>query len=174
MGSPDSSDHVPSWAGDLALDANTLLLNTTAASFGSFLRNPPAWEIEHVAVIAWVTDPTVRSVVLVRHRLHGWSCPGGHLEAAESLRGAVERELFEEIGVVGVAPLRPRTVSRTAGCARHPSATHWTLGYHFVVDPTAALVPEHDQPARWWPIDQLPSPRPGDIDQVAEHLRSLR
>jgi hypothetical protein len=35
-------------------------------------------------------------------------------------------------------------------------------------------VPERDQPARWWPIDDLQSLRADDIDLVVEQLRSGR
>ena len=155
---------------DAALFANALFLNTTAGSFEKFLDEPGTWEIEHMAVIAWVIDPVARSMLLVDHRLHGWSCPGGHVEDGESARAAAERELFEETGLVGSAPPCCSTIGRSVGCARHPSATHWTIGFRFDADSATGLTPEPEQPARWWSIDELPDPRPGDIDRVVDHL----
>ena len=150
---------------------DTHFLDTTAESFQRFLDEPGAWEVEHLVVIAWVSDPAARSMLLVHHRFHGWSCPGGHVEPDESPRAAVERELIEETGVVAVAPSQPWTIGRSVGCARQSSAVHWTLGYHVVADPAAALRPEPDQPARWWPIDDLPIARATDIDVVVDRLR---
>ena len=153
------------------MDASgTLFLNTTAESFERFLDEPGMWEVEHVAVIAWVIDPVTRSILLVDHRLHGWSCPGGHVDDGESAQAAAERELLEETGIVGSSPSHPLTISRSVGCARHPSATHWTIGFHIDADSSTALTSEPDQPVRWWPIDQLPNPRTSDIDRVVDHL----
>ena len=146
-------------------------LDTTAESFRRFLDEPGSWEVEHLVVIAWVTDPAARSMLLVRHRFHGWSCPGGHVEPDESPREAVERELLEETGIVAESASSPWTISRSVGCARASSAVHWTLGYHVVADPAAILSPEHDQPARWWPLDDLPVERAADIDVVVDRLR---
>lgn len=151
---------------------DAFFVDTTAESFGRFVDEPAGWAVEHLTVIAWVLDMAGRQVLLVQHRLHGWSCPGGHVEDGESPREAVERELFEETGLVVAAPSQPCTVARSVGCARRPAATHWTLGYRFDVDVRAvpALTAEVDQPARWWGFDELPSPRADDIDRVLDHL----
>ena len=170
MDASGSDEKDRSRADDGALFDTTLFLNTTAESFQRFLDEPGTWEVEHVAVIAWVIDPATRTLLLVNHRLHGWSCPGGHVEDGESARAAAQRELFEETGIVGSARSHPLTIGRSVGCARHPSAMHWTLGFRFDADSSAALTPEPDQPARWWSIDELPDPRTGDIDRVVDHL----
>lgn len=165
---PHRSDDDP-WS-----DAGPLFVGTTADSFRRFLVEPESWQVEHLTVIAWVTDAGAGSVLLVNHRVHGWSCPGGHVEAGEAAPEAAERELFEETGVVGVARRHPSTVAHSVGCARYPSAAHWTLGFHFAADSRSALIPELAQPAQWWPVDALPSPRAGDIDLVLEHVRRSR
>jgi ADP-ribose pyrophosphatase YjhB (NUDIX family) len=151
---------------------DVLFVDTTAESFRRFVDEPAGWDVEHLTVIAWVLDVARRELLLVQHRLHGWSCPGGHVEAGESPRAAVERELFEETGLVAAASSQPCTVARSVGCARRPSAAHWTLGYRFDVAATTAaeLVAEADQPARWWGFDRLPSPRADDIDRVLDPL----
>lgn len=124
---------------------------------------------EHLTAIAWVLDPYRRHVLLASHRTHGWSCPGGHVEHGEQPGDAALRELAEETGVES-APVVPHpvTLSRAIGCARQPDRpiTHWTLGYLFVVPMDAALQAEPGQPLQWFPVDELPTHRPNDLDVV--------
>jgi 8-oxo-dGTP diphosphatase len=157
-----------------AVGDGTRFLNATPDSFQSFLADPPPWEDAHLVVIAWVTDDAHRSLLLVNHRLHGWSCPGGHVEAAEPPSQAAERELFEETGLVASASALPLMVSYTVGCARHATAAHWTIGYAFTANANAELRPETDQAATWFSLDDLPMPRPSDIDLVVDLLRTPR
>jgi ADP-ribose pyrophosphatase YjhB (NUDIX family) len=159
------------WSGDGAFfGEGACFVGTTVQSFRRFLAEPGPSDVEHLTVIAWVIDAFAGSVLLVDHRMHGWSCPGGHVEPGEAASEAAERELFEETGLVAAAPRQPVSVGRSIGCARHPSATHWTIGYHFEADSRSVLTPEPGQRAQWWPFDALPSPRAGDIDLVLEHL----
>lgn len=135
----------------------------------------------HLTAIAWVVDQPSRHILLANHRLHGWSCPGGHLEADEHPLHGATRELREETGIVAEpASLDPLTIGYSVGCARAPGlrVSHWTLGYLYRIpllrtshhDGLRALRAEADQPVAWFAFDSLPAPRPDDIDLVVSHL----
>lgn len=127
---------------------------------------------EHLTAIAWVFDDPGRHLLLVEHRLHGWSCPGGHLDVGEHPRHTAERELFEETGLrAGAAPI-PLSISTALGCGRAAdrAVRHWTLGYHFVVALDAPLHAEAGQAVRWFDCDALPTRRAPDIDRVLAAL----
>jgi 8-oxo-dGTP pyrophosphatase MutT (NUDIX family) len=120
---------------------------------------------DQLAAIAWVLDPAARHVLLVDHRSYGWSCPGGHVERGEDPATAAARELAEETGLA-LSPADPDPVTLTLvdvppGTAG-PAHRHWLLGYRFVADRAAPLVPERD-PVAWHPLDRLPTPATDDL-----------
>jgi len=120
---------------------------------------------DQLAAIAWVFDPSARRVLLVDHHTYGWSCPGGHVESGEDPASAAARELAEETGLAlhpAVADPVTLTLVAVPPDAAGPAHRHWLLGYRFVADPRAALVPERD-PVAWHPVDRLPSPAPADM-----------
>lgn len=149
-----------------------LLIGTSWDDFVRFrdTGRPPG----HCTAICWVLDPDRHAILLLRHRSLGWSCPGGHLEPGEELREAAIRELREETGLrLEPATSHPFTLTRSHGCPRPGLADHdhWTFGFRFDAPPASSqLATEAGQPARWFPIDQLPRQRADDIDVVARHL----
>ena len=64
-----------------------------------------------LAAEVWVTQPSFREVLLVRHRVRGWVPPGGTVEPGETPRGAAARELAEETGLSGELLPIPAAVS---------------------------------------------------------------
>jgi 8-oxo-dGTP diphosphatase len=152
-----------------------VVIGTTTGEFAEFLAahqaNPTA--DDHLVAIAWVLDESSRQLLLVHHRVQGWSCPGGHVEAGEDPFVAAVRELSEETGVDAAASSPdPVTIGRSIGCARPNGGRHrhWMLGYACTVPNDAGLVGEPGQLARWFPLADLPSPRAVDIDVVVEHI----
>lgn len=154
----------PSGADDVARAA--VLIGTTHAQFLAFICDPPEWHDAHLTAIAWVLDRAGSSVLLVDHRLHRWSCPGGHVEPGEHPATTAARELAEETGIVARPAAHPFMFGSSVGCARAANARHWTVGYLFTVEPQVPLRPEPGQPAEWFPIDRLPVEHAADIDAV--------
>lgn len=159
-----------------------VVVGTTWAQFARFDAtdevgaagaSPPG----HVTGVAWVFDPTDRSILLVRHRTLGWSCPGGHLEPGETAWEAAQRELAEETGL----RLEPRSTDPFAlvvgARCRRPETLgddHWSLGYRFAAAVDQPVTGEDGQPVRWFPLDELPVPRATDLDDVVAHVLGSR
>lgn len=155
-----------------AVHAATVVVGTSRRDFLRFVHEPPAWERAHLTALAWVVDRSAGTLLLARHGLVGWSCPGGHVEAGESPEQAVVRELAEETGVAAT-PTAPLSLGRSRGCRRAPGALHWAIGYLVPATSDAPLTAEEDQPVRWFRFDALPSPRAPDVDAVVAELRRL-
>src|SRR5262249_50234964 len=132
----------------------------------------------HLATNAWVLDTEGTRLLLVQHRTLGWVNPGGHLDDGETAAGGAARELAEETGL----ELRP--ASESPGLVRAavfpargegPAPWHWNLHYLFRGDPSAALTPEPGSPVVWFPVDELPDRRVGDLsDLLAVISRQLK
>lgn len=146
------------------------------ARLAALLRGDRGAEPAQLAAIAWVIDPERRHVLLVRHRVFGWSCPGGHVEAGEHPADAAARELAEETGLVLTADhRRPVSVSSAAAPADAdgPAHHHWLVGYRFTAGLDVVLVPERD-PVAWHDVAALPHPQPDDLDPLLEIVAGAR
>jgi 8-oxo-dGTP pyrophosphatase MutT (NUDIX family) len=125
----------------------------------------------HLCATAWVVDADGDAVLLVRHRVLGWATPGGHLDVGEAPAHAAVRELREETGL-DLSPASHQLVPDVLHAAVFPEDAsgpphwHYTLGYRFVADRTAPLLPEAGAPVRWFPVDRLPAPAVPDVAVV--------
>jgi 8-oxo-dGTP pyrophosphatase MutT (NUDIX family) len=130
---------------------------------------------DQLAAIAWVLTPARDQLLLVDHRHYGWSCPGGHVEHGESPAAAAGRELAEETGLQ-LTPIDADPVTLTLVHAPvdavGPRHRHWLLGYRFVANPDATLVPERD-PLAWHPASALPRDIVADIPPLWAIVRDL-
>lgn len=136
-------------------------------------RPEPTFVPGHVCATAWVLSSDASHVLLVRHRIFGWSSPGGHIEPHETTRDGALRELEEETGLtrfdVRAVFDHPALVhvSDLPGDRPH---RHWNVAWLYVASMDAPLIP--DEGARWWSTAALPN---GSVDlgETTEVLRGL-
>lgn len=122
----------------------------------------PATPPKHLVSYALLIDPIACSALLIDHRLAGlWLPTGGHVEPDEEPWGAAQRELAEELGVVGTfaPPLDPApfflTVTGTVGTtARHVDVSLW---YAFVGSSAADIQADEREAlgTSWWSFDDI-------------------
>jgi 8-oxo-dGTP pyrophosphatase MutT (NUDIX family) len=147
------------------------------AELAAALTGPAGGRLKQLAAIAWLFDRQRRQLLLVDHRVFGWSCPGGHVERGEHPADAAARELAEETGVVLAPDARvPLSVSRATVPADDtgPAHDHWVIGYRFTAPLDVPLRPERD-PLAWHCVDDLPAPSVDDLAPLlTEILRTTR
>ena len=120
-------------------------------------------------VAAAVVDPYGHGERLAAVLRDGLPVAPGHLDAGEAPAAGAARELAEETGLE-LAPRHesPVVVRAAVFPARgdDPTHWHWNLHYLFEGDPAAPLTPEAGSPAAWFPVDALPEPRVGDLEDL--------
>jgi 8-oxo-dGTP diphosphatase len=109
------------------------ILGWVASGAPLFRVERPATPSKHLAVYFALLDDTSRSILLVDHvKAQSWLLPGGHVDDGEDPRWTVEREAFEELGIIPkfherVSGDKPFfvTVTRTRGPDSHTDVTLW-------------------------------------------------
>ncbi len=178
MGHPPGAVHLPSPALVPLIPAISRIdasWGAAPADLVALLRADGAPRDDQLAAIAWVLTSDRGQLLLVDHRTYGWSCPGGHVEHGESPAEAAARELAEETGLqlasIDADPVTLTLVQAPAD-AVGPPHRHWLLGYRFVADRDAPLVPERDRVA-WHRAAALPRDVVADIPPLWEIVRRL-
>jgi 8-oxo-dGTP pyrophosphatase MutT (NUDIX family) len=141
---------------------------------GTLSRLRPGAPTGQIVTWAWVVDRSRSDVLLVDHSYFGrWLPPGGRAQPGEHPFDAVERELAEETGIT-TSIVEPQPAFMDVVPDTTPDgATVSTFGiaYVHVVDRSAPIVGEIDQPVAWWPLGQPPERRAHHHwDRIVRHL----
>ena len=190
MGHPHPTVEIPGSWPELLAELDVLMPDELSAALVDGLRGAPVPQPGHVCATAWVLSAGLDEVLLVEHRVLGWSAPGGHLHPGETSLAAARRELREECGLmaVGAEPVRDRPVfvhvtDLDGAGSERPSHRHWNIAWTFVMrDPDLetdsatddGLDTAGDERAQWWPCDDLPDGPADMITGLERILLSLR
>lgn len=121
----------------------------------------------------WVFDPRGEHILCVRHKVFGWSCPGGHLEPHETSRSGGLRELEEETGLTRfdvTAVLDDPALVHVSDLPGDRPHRHWNIAWLYTAEMDSPLSPVEG--ARWWTVTS-PPPGPPDFVVVMERLLGL-
>lgn len=132
----------------------------------------------HLCATAWVMTPQRDHILLVQHKLLGWSAPGGHMYPFESTKDAALRELEEETGLSArdVTPaIEAPAIIHASDVPGDTPHRHWNVSWFFTAPRNVSLTNDHH--ARWWSCNDLPtgSPEiaPTDLTPTIAVFRSL-
>jgi 8-oxo-dGTP pyrophosphatase MutT (NUDIX family) len=131
----------------------------------------------HITTSAFITDPSQRELLLIRHKRFGiWLQPGGHIELEDpDVCAAVRREIAEEVGISQLAPLLPGIfdLDLHAIPARSDELAHEHFDVRFLFEAArdAVIAGSDADTARWVPLSLLLTAA-GDesVRRVAERL----
>jgi 8-oxo-dGTP pyrophosphatase MutT (NUDIX family) len=127
----------------------------------------------HVCATTWIFDPGADFTLLVRHRVFGWSAPGGHIEPHETSREGGLRELEEETGLTRfdvTAALNCPAMIHTTDLPGDRPHRHWNIAWLYIATLDTPVSP--NEGARWWPVTSLPS-GPPDLQETTRRLMDV-
>lgn len=174
MGFPHDTIDIPGTHPAIAKELEQLLHHNELSD--QLIRGVNAAQMEtadvqlgHLCATAWVMTPKRDHILLVQHKLLGWSAPGGHMYPLESTKDAALRELEEETGLSAdhVTPVvNAPAVIHASDVLGDKSHRHWNVSWFFTAPLDVSLTTDHH--ARWWSCNDLPmgSPEIAPIDLV--------
>ena len=132
----------------------------------------------HLCATAWVMNTQHDHILLVNHKLLGWSAPGGHMYPHETTKLAALRELEEETGLSArdVTPaIHTPAIIHASDVPGDRPHRHWNVSWFFTAPLEVSLTTDHH--ARWWSCDDLPTGSteiaPTDLAPTIAIFRSL-
>ncbi len=147
------------------------LFNTNASPFDR--DHSP----KHLAVSAFVVNPSFTHVLLVKHKkLDMWLQPGGHCEDEKTMREGALREITEETGLVDI--LLSNEVF-DVNVYEYPCGEHvdYDIQYLAIANMNEPLVLQEDEVSdiRWVPVDELLDYNPKEpFIRAIEKLKRLQ
>jgi ADP-ribose pyrophosphatase YjhB (NUDIX family) len=100
-----------------------------------------------------------------------WSLPGGKVDLFETVQAAVEREVFEELGIA----IRAHDLLCVMNHIEPGAGLHWVAPVYLVTKHEGAprlCEPDRHAGLAWFALDALPSPLARSVVAAAEALEA--
>ena len=100
-----------------------------------------------------------------------WSLPGGKVDLFETVQAAVEREVFEEVGIA----IRAHDLLCVMNHIEPEAGLHWVAPVYLITEHHGAprlCEPDKHASVAWFELDALPSPLARSVLAAAEAMRA--
>lgn len=115
----------------------------------------------HITCGAWILDPSLSKVILVRHRrLDRWIQPGGHIEIGETPFAGALREAEEETGIEDLVPWKNKLFNLSVHLFPQgkdgPAHFHYDFRYLFIATGSSRIqATDETDGVVWVPLSRI-------------------